>query len=125
MALLLFVVLVVFYLKNNRTLGIILGPVSIAVLDLAETIDLLAHAPYAVVPPLSVTENLINAYGVQFALTVAKTLQLSTLSSSLDFLVQLMDKMPSILYISLFLFAFFNVLLIVVIYLALAWREER
>lgn len=123
-ALLLFVILVVFYLKNNRTLGIILGPVSIAVLDLAETIDLLAHAPYVVVPPVSVAENLINSYEVQFALNVAKTLQVSTLSSTLDFLVQLINKLPPLLYMSLILFGFFNVLLIIVIYLALAWREE-
>ena len=124
MALLLFAVLIALHLRRNRALGIILGPVSIAVLDLAETIDLLAHAPYAVVPPVSVAEDLINAYGVQFALTVAKTLQVSTLSTVLDFLVQLMNQMPSLLYLSLALFALFNALLVVVIYLALAWREK-
>ncbi|MDP8023661.1 MAG: cytochrome ubiquinol oxidase subunit I [Nitrososphaeria archaeon] len=124
LAILSFFVLIVLYFKHNRTLGIILGPISVAVLDLAETIDLLAHAPYAVVPPVNVAESLINAYGVQFALTVAKTLQVSTLSTVLDFLAQLMNEMPSLLYLSLTMFAFFNVLLVIVVYLALAWREK-
>ncbi len=124
LAILSFLVLIVLYFKHNRTLGIILGPISVAVLDLAETIDLLAHAPYAVVPPVNVAESLINAYGVQFALTVAKTLQVSTLSTVLDFLAQLMNEMPSLLYLSLAMFAFFNVLLVIVVYLALAWREK-
>lgn len=124
LAILSFLVLIVLYFKSNRALGILLGPVSVAVLDLAETIDLLAHAPYAVVPPVSVAENLVKFYGVQFALTVAKTLQVSTLSTVLDFLVQLMNQMPSLFYLSLTLFVFFNVLLVFVVYLALAWREK-
>lgn len=124
LALITFLLLIFSFFRKSRLAGIASGILSVAILDLSETINLLAHAPYAVVPPVPVAEALASSYGVQFALKVAETLQVSTLSSVLDYLIQLMAQVPSLLYLSLGIFAFFNGLLIFVIYAALAWREK-
>ncbi len=91
--------------------------------DLAEGGNLLAHLPYAVVPPQSLALQLIQEYGAAFALNVAKTLQVSTLATVLDYLSIVINQVPILLVISIFLFLFFNVLVLGVIYMALQWRN--
>ncbi len=124
LAVITFALLLLNFRSESRALGVLLGPLSVAVLDISEAVDLLAHAPYAVVPPLQVAEELASKYGLSFALSVAGWLKVSSLSSVLDYLSQLMNAMPSLLYLSLVLFAFFNILLVVVVYVALVWREK-
>lgn len=109
---------------TNRVLGWLSAITGIAMVDLAEGGNLLAHLPYAVVPPQSLAIQLIQEYGAAFALNVAKTLQVSTLATVLDYLSIIVNQMPLLLVISVFLFLFFNALVLGVIYMALQWRSK-
>lgn len=91
----------------------------------AEVMNGLAHLPYAIVPPpLSAVPVLVKAYGLQFTLQVADTLKVSTLLTppQLNALLQLVSVEPGLLYGSLVVFAFFNALLLYIIYAALSWK---
>ncbi|MGC8661966.1 MAG: cytochrome ubiquinol oxidase subunit I [Nitrososphaeria archaeon] len=109
--------------KSNRFMAWVSAAAGIAMVDLAEGGNLLAHLPYAVVPPQSLALQLIQEYGAAFALNVAKTLQVSTLATVLDYLSIVINQVPILLVISIFLFLFFNVLVLGVIYMALQWRN--
>jgi cytochrome d ubiquinol oxidase subunit I len=66
---------------------------------------------------------LVKAYGLQFTLQVADTLKVSTLlTPQLNALLQIVEIQPGLLYGSLVVFAFFNALLLYVIYAALSWK---
>lgn len=118
---------VILYLTRhtNRAIAWISAIAGIAMVDLAEGGNLLAHLPYAVVPPQSLAVQLIHQYGITFAITVAKTLQVSTLATVLDYLSIIVNQMPLLLIISVAMFLFFNALVLGVIYLALQWRSTQ
>ncbi len=99
-------------------------PLALAILELAEGSNLMGHMPYAVVPPPALAQQLIAQYGLQFTISVAKTLQVSTLSSVLDYLILGINSFPALLYISIALFTLFNALIVVVVYISLAWRQR-
>lgn len=95
-------------------------------MDSAELMNGLAHLPYAVVPPVSAAEALIKAYGLNFTLNVAKWLTVSQLlTPEVNALLRVISVEPGLLVGSLVFFAFFNALLLYVIYAALSWRRTR
>ena len=85
--------------------------------------NLLAHLPYAIIPPVSAAEGLASEYGVSFALAVAKALSASTMATTLDELASFVSEFPAVLYFSMAVFALFTALVLVGIYLALSWRR--
>ncbi len=104
-----------------EALKLILTPM---LMDSAEVMNGLAHVPYAIVPPVTAAEALIKAYGLNFALNVAKWLTISQLlTPQINALLKLVSVQPGLLLGSLVFFAFFNALLLYVIYAALSWRR--
>ena len=104
-----------------EALKLVLTPM---LMDSAELMNGLAHLPYAVVPPVAVAEELIKNYGLNFALNVAKWLTVSQLlTPQINALLKLISAQPGLLLGSLIVFAFFNALLLLVIYYALSWRR--
>ncbi|MCI4460980.1 MAG: cytochrome ubiquinol oxidase subunit I [Thaumarchaeota archaeon] len=96
---------------------------SIALVIDVEEVNLLAHLPYAIIPPVSAAEGLASEYGVSFALAVAKALSASTMATTLDELASFVSEFPAVLYFSMAVFALFTALVLVGIYLALSWRR--
>ncbi|WP_291767290.1 cytochrome ubiquinol oxidase subunit I [Caldivirga sp. UBA161] len=108
--------------KPIEALKLVLTPM---LMDSAEVMNGLAHAPYAIVPPVTAAEALIKAYGLSFALNVAKWLTISQLlTPQINALLSLVSIQPGLLVGSLIFFAFFNALLLYVIYAALSWRRS-
>jgi len=104
-----------------EALKLVLTPL---LMDSAELMNGLAHMPYAVVPPVSAAEVLIKTYGLDFTLNVAKWLTVSQLlTPEINALLKVVSVEPGLLVGSLVFFAFFNVLLLYVIYAALSWRR--
>ncbi len=118
------IALVIIIRRPSKTAAALTLMVSLAIVDASEVLNGVAHMPYALVPPLGAAESLVNSYGVSFAVQVAHTLQVSTFVSTLTPLVDLIAMDPAILYISAVGFAFFNVLIFVVIYYALVHRGK-
>ncbi|WP_291999336.1 cytochrome ubiquinol oxidase subunit I [Caldivirga sp.] len=108
--------------KPIEALKLILTPM---LMDSAEVMNGLAHVPYAIVPPVTAAEALIKAYGLSFALNVAKWLTISQLlTPQINALLSLVSVQPGLLLGSLVFFAFFNALLLYVIYAVLSWRRS-
>ena len=108
---------------KSRALNVLGLLASIAAVIDVEEVNLLAHLPYAIIPPVSAAEELSSQYGVNFALTVAKVLSASTMSTTLNALAGFVSADPAILYFSMAFFALFTVLVLVGVYAALSWRE--
>ncbi|WP_069807111.1 cytochrome ubiquinol oxidase subunit I [Vulcanisaeta thermophila] len=112
-----------FKFVGNKAISALKLVLVLALMVSAEVMNGLAHLPYAIVPPLAAVPVLVKAYGLQFTLQVADTLKVSTLlTPQLNALLQLVSEEPGLLYGSLVVFAFFNALLLYVIYAALSWR---
>jgi cytochrome d ubiquinol oxidase subunit I len=109
--------------KPSRSIAALLLLFSLAIVDASEVMNGVAHMPYALVPPLGAAESLVNLYGVNFAVQVAHTLQVSTFVSTLTPLVSLIAMEPAILYVSAVGFIFFNIMIFVVMYYALVRRR--
>jgi len=109
--------------KHSRSIAALLLLFSLAIVDASEVMNGVAHMPYALVPPLGAAESLVNLYGVNFAVQVAHTLQVSTFVSTLTPLVSLIAMEPAILYVSAVGFIFFNIMIFVVMYYALVRRR--
>jgi len=109
--------------KPSRSIAALLLLFSLAIVDASEVMNGVAHMPYALVPPLGAAESLVNLYGVNFAVQVAHTLQVSTFVSTLTPLVSLIAMEPAILYVSAVGFIFFNIMIFVVMYYALIRRR--
>ena len=107
----------------NRSISALKLVLVLLLMISAEVMNGLAHLPYAIVPPLPAVPVLVKAYGLQFTLNVANTLKVSTLlTPELNALLQLVAAQPGLIYGSLVVFAFFNALLLYVIYAALSWK---
>ncbi|MBP1358016.1 MAG: hypothetical protein JZD40_05980, partial [Sulfolobus sp.] len=119
------VTLITSFKVRNRVLAVINFVLPISMVDIAEVMNLVAHLPYAIVPPVSAAEALINQYGANFALTVADTLKASTFISTLDVLGTYITQYPALLYISAVIFVFFNIMIAVTIYFGLVWRSKQ
>ena len=108
---------------KSRALNVLGLLSSIATVIDVEEVNLLAHLPYAIIPPVSAAEELASQYGVNFALTVAKVLSASTMATTLNALAEFVSVDPMVLYFSMAFFALFTVLVLVGIYMALSWRR--
>ncbi|MDP7982327.1 MAG: cytochrome ubiquinol oxidase subunit I [Conexivisphaerales archaeon] len=108
---------------KSRALNILGLLTSIATVIDVEEVNLLSHLPYAIIPPVSAAEELASQYGVNFALTVAKVLSASTMTTTLNALAVFVSADPAVLYFSMAFFALFTVLVLVGIYMALSWRR--
>lgn len=123
LGLILLVLILVSFKYVNRAVSALKLILVLALMDSAEVMNGLAHLPYAIVPPLNAVPVLVKAYGLQFTLQVADTLKVSTLlTPQLNALLQIVEVQPGLLYGSLVVFAFFNALLLYVIYAALSWK---
>lgn len=108
--------------KGFAALAFVLTPV---LMVSAEVMNGLAHLPYAIVPAPNVATALIQAYGVNFALTVANTLKVSALiTPQINALVQLIGAEPWLLGFSLVMFGIFNALVLAGVYMALSWGSK-
>jgi cytochrome d ubiquinol oxidase subunit I len=109
---------------RNRALNALGMLASIALVIDVEEVNLLAHLPYAIIPPVSAAEGLASEYGVSFALTVAKVLSASTMASTLNALAIFVSADPAVLYFSIAFFALFTIMVLVGIYVVLSWRSS-
>nr|KJR72136.1 MAG: cytochrome BD quinol oxidase subunit I [Vulcanisaeta sp. AZ3] len=123
LGLILLILILLSFKYVNKAISALKLVLVLALMISAEVMNGLAHLPYAIVPPLSAVPALVKAYGLQFTLNVANTLKVSTLlTPQLNALLQLVEVQPGLLYGSLVAFAFFNALLLYVIYAALSWK---
>lgn len=123
LGLLLFILITLSFKFINRPISALKFVLVLLLMVSAEVMNGLAHLPYAIVPPLPAVPVLVKAYGLQFTLNVANTLKVSTLlTPELNALLQLVAAQPGLIYGSLVVFAFFNALLLYVIYAALSWK---
>jgi len=109
---------------RNRALNALGMLASIALVIDVEEVNLLAHLPYAIIPPVSAAEGLASEYGVSFALTVAKVLSASTMASTLNALAVFVSADPAVLYFSIAFFTLFTIMVLVGIYVVLSWRSS-
>jgi len=109
---------------RNRALNALGMLASIALVIDVEEVNLLAHLPYAIIPPVSAAEALASEYGVSFALTVAKVLSASTMASTLNALAVFVSADPAVLYFSIAFFTLFTIMVLVGIYVVLSWRSS-
>jgi len=109
---------------RNRALNALGMLASIALVIDVEEVNLLAHLPYAIIPPVSAAEGLASEYGVSFALTVAKVLSASTMVSTLNALAVFVSADPAVLYFSIAFFTLFTIMVLVGIYVVLSWRSS-
>ncbi|MCY0859588.1 MAG: cytochrome ubiquinol oxidase subunit I [Sulfolobaceae archaeon] len=110
---------------RNKILAAINFIIPLSMVDIAEVMNLVAHLPYAIVPPVSAAEALVNNYGLTFALQVANTLKASTFISTLDVLGTYISQYPALLYLADVIFVFFNIMIAVTIYFGLVWRSKQ
>ena len=109
---------------RNRALNALGMLASIALVIDVEEVNLLAHLPYAIIPPVSAAEGLASEYGVSFALTVAKVLSASTMASTLNALAIFVSADPAVLYFSIAFFTLFTIMVLIGIYVVLSWRSS-